>query len=83
MINLVDDDVIEDVFENLQVNHVSGGWVGNASHRHFERVVMTMSKQVVAFVENALVLFVGERWVVQPVSGAEMCLARDVHHENS
>src|SRR4029077_11427894 len=71
---------LQNILELLQVEDHAGRWVRFARHRYLEHVVMSMPVRIVAFAEDAPVLFGRERRVVVEMRSRKLNLACQINH---
>src|SRR4051812_15918082 len=83
VVHHVEDFAMHDGLEVLQVDHKSRLRVRLALHRDLERVVVSVSIQVGALAENALVLFRRPLRIVVIMRGRELRFACQIDHGSS
>src|ERR1700722_3533043 len=71
---------LEYLFQVFQVQDHSGSRIGFSGNGDFESVVVSVSMRVIAFAEDAAVLFRREIRIVIEVRGGELDFAREQNH---
>ena len=80
VVHRVKDFAVHHFLELFEVDDEARAWIDFAFHRNFERVVVAVAMRVIAFSEQAEVLFSGERRVVVVVRGGKLGFAGEINH---
>lgn len=67
MIHALRDFAFEDFFQNFEIEHHAGDWIGFACNGYFECVIVAVAMGIVAFSEDAAILFRREVRIVVEV----------------
>ncbi len=78
VIHALRDFSIQNFFELLQIEHHSGDRIGFAGDGDFQSVVVAVAVWIIAFAEDAPVLFRGQSGIVVQVRGGKFEFARKV-----
>jgi hypothetical protein len=76
MVHALRNFAIQDLFQLLQIKNHSGDRIGLASDSDFKRVVVAMAMRIIAFAEDAPVLFRGQSGIVVQMRSGELEFAR-------
>jgi hypothetical protein len=80
MVNFINNFRVQNIAELLEVNHVTGFWVGLASNSYLKHVIVSVSARVVAFIKDGVIALVCPIGIVQAVRGGKVFFASNVHH---
>src|SRR6266849_960912 len=80
MVHGVKDFAVQNFLQLLQVHDEAGAWVHLALDRDLKRVVMAVAVGIIAFAENAAILFRSEVRVVVIVRSGEFDFASEIYH---
>ena len=80
MIEVIDHFPVHQLLEPFQIDDEAGALVHRARYGDFERVIVPVSMRIVAFAEDALVLFRRKFGIVIEVRSGKLRLASEINH---